>query len=251
MNEYGLIGFPLKHSFSQKFFSEKFDVEKIDSKYSNFEIPTINGIIEIISNNINLRGFNVTIPYKQAILSYLDDLSEEAKEIGAVNVVQIIRGQAGKNSDNYRLKGFNSDVYGFMHSLSPILKGAKPNALVLGTGGASKAVVYALKQLEICCQYVSREKRDGMITYDQIDQNIMKEYKLIVNCSPLGTFPDIECCPDIPYCYLTSEHILYDLVYNPNETLFLKKGKEKMATIKNGYEMLELQALEAWKMWNK
>ena len=250
MNEYGLIGFPLKHSFSQKFFTEKFEAEKIESKYSNFEISSVEEVIKVISNNINLKGINVTIPYKQAILSFIDVLSDEAKEIGAINVVQIRRNEEGVNGKSFSLKGFNTDVYGFKNSLIPILAG-RNKALVLGTGGASKAVVFALKQLGVSYKYVSRKKNHDTLCYTDIDQDIMSEYKLIINCTPLGTFPDVDLCPDIPYEYLTEQHLLYDLVYNPSETLFLKKGKKKNAAIKNGYEMLELQALEAWQIWNK
>lgn len=251
MDEYGLVGFPLKHSFSQRFFTDKFNKELINASYSNFELDSIVKIINIVQSRKDLKGFNVTIPYKQDIVRYLDFIGEEANGIGAVNVVKIDRTRDGKNGSGLFLSGYNSDAFGFKNSLLPLLDIRKRKALVLGTGGASKAVVYVLHNLGIDHQYVSRERKEGILCYDDLSKNVIEEYELIVNCTPLGTSPDVNQCPAIPYQYLTSNHILYDLVYNPEETLFLKKGKEKKATVKNGYEMLELQALEAWNIWNE
>lgn len=251
MDEYGLIGFPLKHSFSQRFFTDKFKEEHIDSCYLNFELDSVEKVMEVIQRNKNLKGFNVTIPHKQEIVQYLDFIGDEAKQIGAVNVVKIDRTREGKNGSSLFLSGYNSDAYGFRHSLVPLLNSRKRKALVLGTGGASKAIVYVLRSLGIDYKYVSRQRKVDSLCYEDLTQDIIEEYELIVNCTPLGTFPDIDKCPTIPYQFLSSNHILYDLVYNPSETLFLKKGIEKCATVKNGYEMLELQALEAWNIWNK
>lgn len=244
--QYGLIGYPLGHSFSSSFFAEKFLLEGIDAMYSNYEIASIDQLKTILELNTHLVGFNVTIPYKEQVIPFLAGISVEAKEIGAVNVVSVrrINGKAA-------LFGFNSDVVGFNNSIKPLLKVAHSKALVLGTGGASKAVVYGLTKLGLETQLVSRSKSEDTITYEELDVKLMNEYKVIVNCSPLGTYPNMTEAPAIPYDLLTDEHLLYDLVYNPAETEFLKRGKAKGATIKNGAEMLELQALEAWRIWNE
>ena len=244
--QYGLIGYPLGHSFSSSFFAEKFMFEGIDAMYSNYEIATIDQLKTILELNTHLVGFNVTIPYKEQIIPLLAGISIEAKEIGAVNVVSVHRVD-GKAA----LFGYNSDVVGFNNSIKPLLKSTHTKALVLGTGGASKAIVYGLKKLGLETQLVSRSKGENTITYEELDERLMNEYKVIVNCSPLGTYPNVDEAPVIPYELLTTEHLLYDLVYNPAETEFLKRGKMKGATIKNGAEMLELQALEAWRIWNK
>jgi len=248
MNTYGLIGFPLKHSFSAKFFTEKFKRENIDAKYLNFEIENIRQIKKVVSANPNLKGLNVTIPYKEQVISFLDELSPEAEKIGAVNVIKIDR----KPNDryDYHLKGYNTDYLGFKKSIEPLIK---PNihkkALVLGTGGASKAVVQALNDLGIDWKYVSRTPGENKFIYEELTPEIINNYRIIINASPVGTFPNVNECPAIPYPYLTGNHLLYDLVYNPKETLFLKKGKAQGATVKNGEEMLLLQAQEAWRIW--
>ena len=242
MNKYGLIGFPLAHSFSHRFFTEKFRNEQIDAEYLNFEIEDVSHICEIVRNNPQLKGLNVTIPHKESVIPFLDEISDEAKKIGAVNTIKI---------DNGKLIGFNTDYIGFKNSISPLLHpDTHQCALILGTGGASKAVAHALSDLGLEWKYVSRTKNGNRLTYSELNSEILSHYTVIINTSPVGTFPKIDECPPIPYEYLTPSHLLYDLVYNPAETLFLKKGKERGAVFKNGLEMLELQALEAWKIWN-
>ena len=278
MNTYGLIGYPLGHSFSRKFFTEKFEKEGIDAQYLNFEIPSIEEFPEIIKNNPELRGLNVTIPYKQQVMQYLDEISEEAKAIGAVNVVRIERPSpqpspimgretmrnAGNKPDSLPIKGdmseglrgsligYNSDVIGFVESIRPLLKAHHKKALILGTGGASKAIRYGLeKKLGMKTLFVSRSAREGMITYEEVTAEVLKEYEVIVNCSPVGMYPHVDECPALPYEAMNENHLLYDLVYNPLETLFMKKGAEQGATVKNGLEMLHLQAIASWKFWEK
>lgn len=246
MDIYGLIGHPLGHSFSKKFFNEKFKNESIDAEYRNFDIDSIASFSAIIEEEQTLKGLNVTIPYKEQIIPYLDELSEEAQAIGAVNVIKISR-QDGKVS----LKGYNSDVIGFTDSIRPLLNDTHRKALILGTGGASKAIRYGLKKLGIETTFVSRTSKHGMLTYSDLSEEIMKEYTVIVNCSPVGMFPHTDECPDLPYHYMGSGHILYDLVYNPEETLFMRLGREHGAITKNGLEMLILQALASWKFWNE
>lgn len=250
MDTYGLIGFPLTHSFSAKFFTEKFCRENIDAEYLNFEIRDIKDIHQIIQSNRNLKGLNVTIPHKENIIPFLDEITPEAQQIGAVNVIKVEKG--GEDRLKIHLTGYNTDYIGFRDSLLPLLSdGVKRKALILGTGGASKAVAQALTDLHIEWLYVSRTPKEGRLTYDELSREILSTHTLIVNASPVGTFPETEFCPDIPYSYLTPNHLLYDLIYNPAETLFLRKGKERGATIKNGKEMLELQALAAWHIWNQ
>ena len=242
MTTYGLVGYPLGHSFSRKFFTEKFAKEGIDAQYLNFEIPSIEEFPNIIKNNPELRGLNVTIPYKQQVMQFLDDLSEEAKAIGAVNVVKVAK---------EGLTGYNSDVIGFFNSIKPLLKPHHKKALILGTGGASKAIHYGLtKKLGLETLFVSRSAREGVITYDDIDASVLKEYEVIVNCSPVGMFPHVDECPALPYKAMNENHLLYDLVYNPLETLFMKKGAEQGAAVKNGLEMLHLQAIASWNIWH-
>lgn len=250
METYGLIGFPLKHSFSARFFNEKFAREKIDAEYLNFEIADITELRRVILFNPSLRGLNVTIPYKEQVIPFLDERSPEAEEIGAVNVIRVDR-QPGEMY-TYKLTGYNTDYIGFRESLRPLLRGEiHTNALILGTGGASKAVAQALTELQIKWRLVSRTPAGGRYSYDELTPGIIASHKLIVNASPVGTYPDIDHCPAIPYDALTPDHLLYDLVYNPEETLFLKRGKEAGATTLNGKEMLELQALAAWKIWQQ
>ncbi|HBX44818.1 shikimate dehydrogenase family protein [Limibacterium fermenti] len=246
---YGLIGFPLKHSFSARFFAEKFERENIDAEYRNFEIEDILQLREVIEQNRSLKGLNVTIPYKERVLPLLDGLSPEAQRIGAVNVIRVERASSS-GAQSYRLTGYNTDYVGFKQSLEPLLeKSVHRKALLLGTGGASKAVAHALADLGLKVQSVSRTAGKDLLTYSDLNDRVLEEYKVIVNASPVGTFPQVNNCPDIPYQNLTPHHLLYDLVYNPAETLFLKKGKDRGATVKNGAEMLERQALEAWKIW--
>lgn len=246
MDKYGLIGHPLKHSFSQRFFFDKFEKEQTKAIYNNYDIPEITDILQIIQDTPELKGFNVTIPYKEQIIQYLDQLTPEAKAIGAVNVVKIER-----NDNRISLIGYNSDIIGFRESIQPFVKpDIHRKALILGTGGASKAVCKALEELNLSYQYVSRKASEKTITYNDITKEIIDDHTVIINCTPLGTFPDIDNAPDIPYQYINNNHLLFDLVYNPEETKFLRLGKEQGATTKNGYEMLVLQAQAAWEFWN-
>ena len=242
---YGLIGYPLGHSFSVGYFNEKFSNEHINAKYINFEIPSIEDFAEVIESNPELRGLNVTIPYKEQVIPYLDSLSPEANAIGAVNVIRITR-----KGDKTHLKGFNSDVIGFTRSIEPLLERHHKKALILGTGGASKAVDYGLRSLGIETKFVSRTKRPGFFTYEEITPEIIKDYNIIVNCTPLGMYPNTDVCPTLPYEAMDSHNLLYDLLYNPDETLFMQKGKEHGAITKNGLEMLLLQAFASWEFWN-
>lgn len=245
MDKYGLIGYPLGHSFSIGFFNEKFENEGIDAKYINFEIPNIEALPEVLASNPELRGLNVTIPYKEKVISYLDTVSPEARAIGAVNVIRV-----DHKGDDVILKGFNSDVIGFTKSIEPLLEKFHKKALILGTGGASKAINYGLKSLGLETVFVSRYERPGTIQYKDITADVVKEYNVIVNCTPLGMYPKIDECPDLPYEAMDNHNIIYDLIYNPDQTLFMKKGKANGALVKNGLEMLLLQAFASWKFWN-
>lgn len=245
MKKYGLIGYPLGHSFSMGYFNEKFKNEAINAVYENFEIPDIQDITTVIGSNPDLAGFNVTIPYKEKVMDYLDYIAPEAAEIGAVNVVKVTH-----NGERAVLKGFNSDVVGFVNSIKPLLRPLHKKALVLGTGGASKAAEYGLRKLGLETIKVSRTEKDNTITYGQVTPELLSEYKVIVNCTPCGMAPHFDECPNLPYDSIDDSFLLYDLIYNPEETLFLRKGKEKDATVKNGLEMLLLQAEEGWNIWN-
>lgn len=245
MDKYGLIGYPLGHSFSKSYFNEKFENEGINAEYINFEIPTLDSLPEILASNPELKGLNVTIPYKEKVISYLDSISPEARAIGAVNVIRVDH----KGNDTY-LKGFNSDVIGFTKSIEPLLERFHKKALILGTGGASKAINFGLKSLGLETVFVSRFERPGTIQYSQITPDIIQEYNVIVNCAPCGMYPHIDECPQLPYEAMTSKNILYDLLYNPDETLFMKKGAQHGATVKNGLEMLLLQAFASWEFWH-
>lgn len=247
MKRYGLIGYPLGHSFSQKYFTEKFDRECVDARYDLFPLESINELPGLIHDTEGLAGFNVTIPYKQDVIQFLDEMDDQAREIGAVNVVKITRQVNG----SYRLKGFNSDAYGFTESIRPMLGPSHKRALVLGSGGASKAVIFSLRRLGVEPVVVSRRPSAGMLTYAAIDKEILMNYTVIVNASPVGMSPIIDACPDIPYEFLTPRHVCFDLVYNPEETLFLQKASAAGAAVKNGLEMLHLQAEGAWKYWNE
>ena len=246
MDTYGLIGYPLGHSFSRNFFNQKFVDEGIDAVYENFEIPSIEMFLEVLEATATLRGLNVTIPYKEKVISYLDVLSPEARTIGAVNVIKV------EHKDKQRvLKGYNTDVIGFMRSIEPMIEPHHKKALVLGTGGASKAVCYGLRQLNIEPVLVSRYQRPGTIQYKDITQEVVKEYNVIVNSTPCGMYPKVDDCPDLPYEALTPENLLYDLVYNPDQTTFMKRGAAQGAAVKNGLEMLLIQAQTGWDIWNE
>lgn len=241
----GLIGYPLTHSFSEKYFADKFREEGIgDYVYRNFPIREIGMLPSLIREESRLIGLNVTIPYKEQVIAFLDELDKEAAEVGAVNTIRIFRREGG-----FRLKGYNTDVYGFRESLIPLLRGDHAQALVLGTGGASRAVCHVLDQLEIAWQYVSRKPIPGHLRYEDLCLSVIRQKTLIINTTPLGTWPDIDRFPDIPYDILTPDHLLYDLVYNPAETAFLRLGRKKGAMTKNGMEMLRLQAEASWKIW--
>ncbi len=246
MDKYGLIGYPLGHSFSKNYFNEKFQNEGIDAQYINFEIPSIEDLTEVLDSNPTLRGFNVTIPYKEKVISYLDSITPEANAIGAVNVVKVEH----KGNDTI-LRGYNSDVIGFTQSIEPLLETCHKKALILGTGGASKAINYGLKSLGLETLFVSRNERHGVITYEKVTPELIKEYNVIVNCTPLGMYPHVDECPALPYEAMDTHTLLYDLIYNPDETLFMKKGKENGATVKNGLEMLLLQAFSSWDFWHQ
>ncbi len=238
-NRYGLIGRNISHSFSEKYFSEKFKSENIqNSIYQTFDLKDISEVKKIFETE-NLKGFNVTIPYKEQIIPYLDELDIEAQKIGAVNCVKI---QNGKKI------GFNTDAFGFENSLKPLLENHHKQALILGDGGAAKAVKFVLEKLGITYQTVSRK---GNFTYSDLDKTHLEDYQIIINTTPLGTFPDLDSCPEIPYEFLSSAHLVYDLVYNPEKTKFLKLAESKFAKIKNGYEMLVLQAEKSWEIWNQ
>jgi shikimate dehydrogenase len=245
MDKYGLIGYPLGHSFSISYHNQRFADEGIDAKYLNFEIPSIDELPEVLSLHPELKGLNVTIPYKEKVMRFLDYVSPEARAIGAVNVIRVEH--QGKKTI---LKGYNSDVIGFTQSIESMLEDYHKKALILGTGGASKAVNYGLHSLGLETVFVSRYERPDTIQYDKITPEVVQEYNVIVNCTPLGMFPKTDECPPLPYEALTERNILYDLIYNPDETLFMRKGAEHGAEVKNGLEMLLLQAFASWEMWN-
>ena len=243
---FGLLGKNISYSFSKTYFSKKFmNLQLTNHKYVNFDIENIEDFLEILSKyKKSLKGCNVTIPYKESIFNYLHEIDRTASEIGAVNTI--------KFSSDGKLVGYNTDVVGFEKSLIPLLKTHHTKALILGTGGASKAVAYVLKKIDIDYFKVSRNPKDNLaIAYADISNQLLNEYSLIINCSPLGTFPNINEKPMIPYQFLTSKHLLYDLIYNPVETAFLIEGKKRGTQVKNGLEMLELQAEESWRIWNK
>ena len=246
MDKYGLIGYPLGHSFSISYFNQRFADEGINAKYVNFEIPTIDELPEVIAKTPELRGLNVTIPYKEKVIEFLDSISPEARAIGAVNVIRVTH-----EGNKTILKGFNSDVIGFTQSIEPMLdKKWHKKALILGTGGASKAINFGLKSLGLETVFVSRYERPDTIQYDKITPEVVQEYNVIVNCTPLGMYPKTEECPLLPYEAMDSHTILYDLIYNPDQTLFMRKGLERGADVKNGLEMLLLQAFASWEFWN-
>ncbi len=249
MRLFGLIGYPLGHSFSEGYFKEKFEKEHItDCEYRNFPVESIEKIHNVLDDNPQLKGLNVTIPYKRKIIPFLDELYPPANEIGAVNTIKI---ETSPAKPDKILKGYNTDVHGFKTSLKSVLNNNIDNALILGTGGAALAVEYALADMGISSRKVSRNSSENYLSYEQLDKKIMSDYLLLINTTPLGTYPDVNAAPDIPYNLIGRSHILFDLVYNPSETLFMKKGKENGARVKNGYDMLVGQAEKAWEIWNE
>lgn len=242
MQLYGLIGYPLSHSFSKKYFDEKFMKDGItDASFKNFSIENISLLHDILAQR-NLRGLAVTIPYKKAVIDFLYNSTDEVKQMGACNCIKIKDG---------KLLGHNTDVIGFEKSFIKKLKPHHTKALILGTGGAAAAVEFVLQKLNIGYEFVSRKKAGTQFLYQELNENILNKYPVIINATPIGTFPDVDEAPAIPYQFITSQHYLFDLVYNPAETKFLQLAKQNGATIQNGYEMLELQAEENWKIWNE
>jgi shikimate dehydrogenase len=241
---FGLLGKNIAYSFSRGYFTEKFkELNLKKHKYINFDLQQISDFPNAIKEHQSLKGMNVTIPYKEDVMPFLNKLDKTAEEIGAVNTIKFT-----KRGD---LKGYNTDVVGFENSIMPLLKKHHKKALILGTGGASKAVAYALKKNNIKFKFVSRNPEGKkQISYESLTEDVIEKHTIIINSTPLGTSPNVEKCPNIPYHFITSKHILYDLIYNPAVTTFLAKGKEKGATIKNGLEMLKLQAEESWRIWN-
>ena len=258
MKKYGLIGFPLTHSFSKKYFTEKFEKDGLeDREYELYPLQNLSDLPELINDIPDLCGLNVTVPHKIGAMFYLDKIDPAAKAIDAVNCIKIVNHQPVEAffsgelaSMKMRLEGYNTDAFAFEASLKPLLKKHHQKALILGNGGAARAVAYVLNKLDISYRLVSRRAIGKQITYKHLTADVMKERLLIINTTPLGTAPNIEECPDIPYELLTSKHLLYDLVYNPTETEFLKRGKLQGSSVKNGLEMLELQAEKSWEIWN-
>jgi shikimate dehydrogenase len=246
MRKFGLIGYPLSHSFSKKFFTEKFRDEQIDRcEYELYPIENIDLFADLLANDQELTGINVTIPYKVQVLPFLDEMDEAAKEIGAVNCISI-----QKNGIERKLVGYNTDAYGFEESLKPLLETHHRKALIFGDGGAAKAIKYVLNKLGISYLVVTRKPTSDSILYDAVDEALLLEYTVLVNTTPLGMSPHIDTYPDIPYQYLTEKHVGYDLVYNPDRTFFLKQIADKGGKVKNGLEMLHLQAIRSWEIWN-
>ncbi|HBF88757.1 MAG TPA: shikimate dehydrogenase [Bacteroidales bacterium] len=245
MDLYGLIGFPLAHSYSKRYFTEKFAKEGISASYELFPIEDITKIHNIILQHHNLKGFNVTIPHKENIISFLDEIDSSAKDIGAINTVKVIR-----SNSSVRLIGYNTDVYGFEKAFLSTHRQNPTKVLVIGTGGSSKAVSYVLKKYNIDFKFVSRSKKENCLLYSELSDEILTEFNTIVNTTPVGMSPDILAFPAIPYEFISTEHTLFDLIYNPNETVFLKKGKERGAIVINGLDMLYFQAEKAFEIWN-
>lgn len=251
---YGLIGFPLTHSFSKKYFTEKFEKENItDCEYNLYSLSSIHQLPDLIKDNPGIAGLNVTIPYKETVLAFLSELDAGAKAVGAVNCIKIERGTNAAP----KLIGYNTDVFGFRQSIKPFLEKKHERAIILGTGGASKAAAFVLKEIGLDCYFVTRFKNSqksqitNSFSYADLNEYIFNAFKLIVNTTPVGMYPNVHDAPAIPYELLTPSHLLYDMVYNPAETEFLKRGKEKGAETINGISMLHQQAEEAWRIWNK
>lgn len=245
---FGLIGKSISHSFSKSYFEAKFLADKnSEDTYTNFDLQDLSSLLMIISEK-NISGLNVTKPYKELVIPYLNEIDSIAKNIGAINCIKVLR----KNNSPY-LIGYNTDYYGFAQSIKPFIEPIHQRALVLGTGGASKAIYYALKNIGIDVYFVtsSDKKSSNYFKYDELNEYVLSTFKLIINCTPIGMYPEINKYPLIPYQYITEEHLLYDLIYNPAETLFLQKGKEKGAIIINGLNMLKLQADKALEIWNR
>lgn len=243
MRKFGLIGRDISYSFSRNYFSGKFSREKISATYENFDLKDISQFSKVLKDNPELEGLNVTIPYKEEIIPFLDGLDPVATEIGAVNTIKIDK--SGK------LTGYNTDYFGFTEAIKPFLNNKQSKALILGTGGASKAIAYALKSLGIQITFVSRKPSDSSISYSQLDAEILSDHKVIVNCTPLGTSPNTSEYPPVPIQYLTTEHLVFDLIYNPPETKLMELARHQGATVANGQQMLEFQAEKAWKIWNE
>jgi len=242
--KFGLVGKNISYSFSKKYFTEKFKKLGLNNyKYNNYDIPEIEEFPFILyQREDDFKGFNVTIPYKKSIIKYLDEIDIDAEKIGAVNTIKV--------TDDNRLVGYNTDVYGFQKSLEPLLQEHHKKALILGTGGASKAIASVLDKLDIKYEFVSRNVSENSLLYSILTQQTLEEHTVIINCTPLGTHPNIDDTPNIPYKFITDKHVLFDLIYNPSETKFLLEGKKRGAIIKNGLEMLELQAEKSWEIWN-
>jgi len=244
IRKFGLLGRNIEYSFSRKYFTERFKRDGFQHySYENFDISDISDFPNVIKNNRDLKGLNVTIPYKEAVIPFLDKMSPNAEKIGAVNTIKFTK-------KGY-LKGYNTDFYGFKKALKPLLKEHHKKALILGTGGASKGVAFALEQLDILYTFVSREANENAIDYNRINATTFDNYFIVINTTPLGTSPNVKEFPPIPYQFFTKNHIAFDLIYNPEETQFLKKAKKYGAITKNGLEMLAFQAEKSWKIWNK
>lgn len=244
IEKYGLIGKNISYSFSKQYFTDKFEQENLPNfSYENFDISDINQLQSIVAETLYLKGLNVTIPYKESVFPFLDKIDKKALAIGAVNTIKITKKQ--------KLKGYNTDYYGFKKAIKPYLKPHHKKALILGTGGASKAVAYALHTLEIEYKFVSRNPKTEQLSYEDLNSEIFNEYHIVINCTPLGTFPNIAEFPPLPYSFFTNKHLAFDLIYNPAETTFLQKAKEFKAETLNGYQMLIFQAEKAWRIWNK
>jgi len=247
MKTYGLIGYPLAQSFSQKYFTAKFENEHINARFLNFEIPSVDELPQLLDRHPYIAGFSVTIPHKENVFKYLNQLDDSARLIGAANVIKVVW-----HGNKPSLIGYNTDLIGFSESLKPMLKPHHNKALILGTGGAAKAIAHAFDLMGIERKYVSRTPADeSTYSYTQLDEHILNDYTIIVNCTPLGMFPNNNTCPDIPYHLISDKHLLYDLTYNPEITLFMQKGLDNGSTAKNGLEMLHLQAEAAWRIWNE
>ncbi|WP_439183470.1 shikimate dehydrogenase family protein [Carboxylicivirga taeanensis] len=245
MRTFGLIGYPLAQSFSQKYFTEKFEKEGIDARYLNFEMANIDELPAVLNHHAYIAGFSVTIPHKEHVLKYLDEIDETAQKAGACNAIKVTW-----ENKKPKLKGYNTDLIGFKESIKPLLQSHHKKALILGTGGAAKAIAEAFRSMDIDFRFVSRTKSDEHLPYSELNESILSEYTILVNCTPLGMFPNVNECPDIPYGFASDKHLFYDLTYNPATTLFMQKGIDQGATAKNGLEMLHLQAEAAWKIWN-
>ena len=244
IEKYGLIGKNISYSFSKQYFTDKFKQENLPNfSYENFDISDINQLQSIVAETLYLKGLNVTIPYKESVFPFLDKIDKKALAIGAVNTIKITKKQ--------KLKGYNTDYYGFKKAIKPYLKPHHKKALILGTGGASKAVAYALHTLEIDYKFISRNPKTEQLSYEDLNSEIFNEYHIVINCTPLGTFPNIAEFPPLPYSFFTNKHLAFDLIYNPAETSFLQKAKEFKAETLNGYQMLIFQAEKAWRIWNK